>query len=72
MNETKFGFNRADRIRKSILDQIGISTGPGQGLITQNYDSNSIHECNSFSGIGNRTWIMGGQPSSLEGRSGRI
>jgi len=63
-NEAKFGFNRAtsnsyNYSKTGILYQIAISTGPGPGFVTQNYDYDSIYVGNSFSGIDNLTWIHG-------------
>ncbi len=65
-NEAKFGFNRASSntynySRTGTIYQIAISTGPGPGFVTQNYNYNSIYVGNSFSGIDNLTWIHGRQ-----------
>ena len=54
VNEAKFGFNRAtsntyNLNKTGILYQIAISTGPGPGFITQNYNYDSIYAGNSFS-----------------------
>jgi len=64
VNEAKFGFNRAtsnsyNNSKTGIIYQIAVSTGPGPGFITQNYDYNTIYVGNSFSGIDNLTWIHG-------------
>ncbi len=64
VNEAKFGFNRAtsntyNLNQTGILYQIAISTGPGPGFVTQNYDYDSIYAGNSFSGIDNLTWVHG-------------
>jgi hypothetical protein len=64
VNEAKFGFNRATSNtynfnKTGILYQIAISTGPGPGFITQNYDYYSIYAGNSFSWLDNLTWIHG-------------
>src|ERR1700723_2746816 len=64
VNETKFGFNRAtsntyNLNETGILYQVVISTGPGPGFITQNYDYGSIYVGNSFSWQDNLTWIHG-------------
>jgi len=64
VNEAKFGFNRAtsntyNLNKTGILYQIAISTGPGPGFITQNYDYYSIYAGNSFSWLDNLTWIHG-------------
>ena len=65
-NEAKFGFNRAtsnsyNYSKTGAVYQIAISTGPGPGFVTQNYDYNSIYVGNTFSGIDNLTWIHGRQ-----------
>ena len=62
VNEAKFGFNRATSNTYNLNEtgipyQIAISTGPGPGFITQNYDYHSIYVGNSFSGIDNLTWV---------------
>ena len=64
VNEAKFGFNRAtsntyNLNKTGILYQIAISTGPGPGFMTQNYDYDSIYVGNSFSWLDNLTWIQG-------------
>jgi hypothetical protein len=64
LNEAKFGFNRAtsntyNLNETGILYQVVISTGPGPGFITQNYDYQSIYVGNSFSWQDNLTWIHG-------------
>src|ERR1700723_2173385 len=64
VNEAKFGFNRAtsntyNLNETGILYQVVISTGPGPGFITQNYDYQSIYVGNSFSWQDNLTWIHG-------------
>ena len=65
-NEAKFGFNRAtsntyNYSSNGAIYQIAISTGPGPGFVTQNYNYNSIYVGNTFSGIDNLTWIHGRQ-----------
>ena len=65
-NEVKFGFNRAssntyNNSKTGSIYQIAISTGPGPGFVTQNYNYNSIYVGNSFSGIDNLTWVNGRQ-----------
>ena len=65
-NEVKFGYNRAtDNTYNSSptgsIYQIAISTGPGPGFGTQNYDYNSIYVGNTFSYIDNLTWLHGRQ-----------
>jgi hypothetical protein len=64
VNEAKFGFNRStsntyNLNKTGILYQIAISTGPGPGFITQNYEYGSIYAGNSFSWLDNLTWIHG-------------
>ncbi|MGA7833264.1 MAG: TonB-dependent receptor [Terracidiphilus sp.] len=66
VNEAKFGFNRAtsnsyNYSKTGAIYQIAISTGPGPGFVTQNYDYDSIYVGNTFSGIDNLTWIHGRQ-----------
>ena len=63
-NEAKFGFNRATSNTYNFSEtgsiyQIAISTGPGPGFVTQNYNYNSIYVGNTFSWIDNLTWIHG-------------
>jgi hypothetical protein len=63
-NEAKFGFNRAtsntyNSSKNNAVYQIAISTGPGPGFVTQNYNYNSIYVGNTFSGIDNLTWVHG-------------
>jgi hypothetical protein len=65
-NEAKFGFNRAtsnsyNHSKTGAIYQIAITTGPGPGFVTQNYNYDSIYVGNSFSGIDNLTWIHGRQ-----------
>ncbi|WP_446743407.1 carboxypeptidase regulatory-like domain-containing protein [Silvibacterium acidisoli] len=62
VNEVKFGFNRStsNTYNSSLTGsvyQIAVATGPGPGLITQNYDYNSIYVGNAFSWIDNLTWV---------------
>lgn len=61
VNEVEAGFNRSTDNQynysdSGIIYQIAISTGPGPGFVTENYDYNSIYVGNSFSGIDNLTW----------------
>jgi hypothetical protein len=63
-NEAKFGFNRAtsntyNLSNNGAIYQIAISTGPGPGFVTENYNYATIYAGNSFSGIDNLTWIRG-------------
>ncbi|MGA2351799.1 MAG: TonB-dependent receptor [Terracidiphilus sp.] len=65
-NEAKFGFNRStsnsyNYSKSGAIYQIAISTGPGPGFVTQNYNYDSIYVGNTFSGIDNLTWIHGRQ-----------
>ncbi len=65
-NEAEFGYNRAtsntyNTSKTGSIYQIAISTGPGPGFGTQNYDYNSIYVGNTFSGIDNLTWLHGRQ-----------
>jgi hypothetical protein len=65
-NEAKFGFNRAtsnsyNSSKTGAIYQVAISTGPGPGFVTQNYNYNSIYVGNTFSGIDNLTWVHGRQ-----------
>jgi hypothetical protein len=65
-NEAKFGFNRAtsnsyNSSKTGAIYQVAISTGPGPGFVTQNYNYDSIYVGNTFSGIDNLTWVHGRQ-----------
>jgi hypothetical protein len=65
-NEAKFGFNRAtsnsyNYSKTDAIYQMAISTGPGPGFVTENYNYDSIYVGNTFSGIDNLTWIHGRQ-----------
>jgi hypothetical protein len=71
-NEAKFGFNRAtsntyNSSKNNAVYQIAISTGPGPGFVTQNYNYNSIYVGNTFSGIDNLTWVHGWQTLKFGG-----
>ena len=64
VNELKAGFNRSTDNQynysdSGIIYQIAISTGPGPGFVTENYNYSSIYVGNSFSGIDNLTWVHG-------------
>jgi hypothetical protein len=77
VNEAKLGFNRAtsntyNLNKTGTIYQIAISTGPGPGFITQNYDYNSIYVGNSFSWIDNLTWIRGRHTFKFGGEIRRI
>ncbi|MGA8531040.1 MAG: TonB-dependent receptor, partial [Acidobacteriaceae bacterium] len=61
VNEAEFGFNRSTDNQynysdSGIIYQVAISTGPGPGFVTQNYDYASIYVGNSLSAIDNLTW----------------
>jgi hypothetical protein len=65
-NDAKFGFNRAtsnsyNYSKTGAIYQVAISTGPGPGFVTQNYNYDSIYVGNSFSGMDNLTWVHGRQ-----------
>ena len=65
-NEAKFGFNRStsntyNSSKTGSIYQIAITTAPGPGFVTQNYDYNSIYVGNTYSGIDNLTWLSGRQ-----------
>jgi len=62
VNEAKAGFNRSTSNQYNYSDsgidyQIAISTGPGPGFVTENYNYASIYVGNSFSGIDDLTWV---------------
>ena len=66
VNEAKFGFNRStsntyNSSRTGAVYQIVVSGGPGPGLVTQNYNYDSIYVGNTFSYIDNLTWVKGRQ-----------
>ncbi|HEY1805877.1 MAG TPA: carboxypeptidase regulatory-like domain-containing protein [Terracidiphilus sp.] len=66
VNEAEAGFNRSSSNQYNssgagINDQVAISTGPGVGFVTENYDYTSIYVGNSFSGRDNLTWVRGRQ-----------
>jgi hypothetical protein len=66
VDEAKFGFNRATSNTYNLGDngtiyQVAISTGPGPGFVTQNYNYATIYAGNTFSGIDNLTWNHGRQ-----------
>jgi hypothetical protein len=61
VNEVEFGFNRSTDNQYNYSDsgiayQIAISTGPGPGFVTENYNYASIYVGNSFSWLDNLTW----------------
>ena len=62
VNEVKAGFNRSTSNQYNYSDsgtnyQIAVSTGPGPGFVTENYNYASIYVGNSFSGIDDLTWV---------------
>jgi hypothetical protein len=64
VDEAKFGFNRSTDNQYNFSDsgfnyQIAVSTGPGPGFVTENYNYASVYVGNSFSGIDNLTWAHG-------------
>jgi hypothetical protein len=64
VNEVKFGFNRSSSNTYNLGKngtpfEVAVSTGPGPGFVTQNYDYYSIYVGNSFSWQDNLTWIHG-------------
>jgi hypothetical protein len=66
VNEAAFGFNRATSNTYNLGAngtpyEVVISTGPGPGFVTQNYNYSSIYAGNTFSGIDNLTWVHGRQ-----------
>ena len=77
VNEAKFGFNRAtsntyNLNKTGIFYQIAISTGPGPGFITQNYEADSIYVGNTFSWIDNVTWAHGRHTFKFGGEIRRV
>ena len=61
VNEAEFGFNRSTDNQynysdSGIIYQVAISTGPGPGFVTENYDYSSVYVGNSYSGRDNLTW----------------
>lgn len=65
-NESKFGFNRSSSNTYNSSDtgsvyQIAISSAPGPGFVSQNYNYNSIYVGNTFSEIDDLTWLHGRQ-----------
>ncbi len=65
-NETKFGFNRSssntyDLGANGSNYQVVISSAPGPGFVTENYNYNTIYDGNSFSEIDDITWLHGRQ-----------
>ena len=61
VDQAEAGFNRSTNNQynysdSGIIYQIAISTGPGPGFVTQNYDYTSVYVGNSFSVLDNLTW----------------
>jgi hypothetical protein len=64
VNQTAAAFNRAtsntyNSGKIGSAYQIAITTGPGPGFVTENYNYASIYAGNTFSGVDNLTWIHG-------------
>ena len=64
VNEAMAGFNRSSNNQynysdSGIIYQVAISSGPGPGFVTENYNYTSIYVGNSFSGLDNLTWAHG-------------
>ena len=64
VNEVEAGFNRSTDNQYNYSDagiiyQIAISTGPGPGFVTENYNYASVYVGNSLSEIDNLTWVRG-------------
>ncbi|HEY1808546.1 MAG TPA: TonB-dependent receptor [Acidobacteriaceae bacterium] len=60
-NEARAAFNRSTDNQynysdSGIIYQIAISTGPGPGFVTENYNYTSVYVGNSFSGKDDLTW----------------
>ncbi len=65
-NEAKFGFNRSTSNTYNAggtgsVYQTAISSGPGPGFVTQNYNYNTIYVGNTVSEIDDLTWLHGRQ-----------
>ena len=63
-NELKFGFNRSssNTYNSGALGsayQIAVSTGPGQSVVTPNYNYDTIYVGSTFSEIDDLTWVHG-------------
>jgi len=61
VNELEAGFNRSTSNQynssdSGIVYQVVISTGPGPGFVTENYNYASVYVGNSYSGLDNLTW----------------
>jgi hypothetical protein len=64
VNEVEAGFNRSTDNQYNSSDsginyQVAISSGPGPGFVTENYNYASIYVGNSYSGIDNLIWTHG-------------
>jgi hypothetical protein len=64
VNETHAGFNRStnnqyNNSHAGIIYKIAVSTGPGPGFVTENYDYTSIYVGNSYSANDDLTWTRG-------------
>jgi hypothetical protein len=65
-NEVEFGFNRSTSNTYNsggtgTVYQTVVSSGPGPGFVTLNYNYNTIYVGNTFSEIDNLTWLHGRQ-----------
>ena len=65
-NEAKFGFNRSTSNTYNFgatdsIYQIAISTGPGPGFVTPNYNYDTIYVGNTFSEKDDVNWLHGRQ-----------
>ena len=65
-NEVEFGFNRSTSNTYNAggtgtVYQTVVSSGPGPGFVTLNYNYNTIYVGNTFSEIDNLTWLHGRQ-----------
>ena len=63
-NEAKFGFNRSSSNTYNSgatgsVYQFVVSSGPGPGFVTPNYNYNTIYVGNTFSEIDDLTWLHG-------------
>ncbi len=61
VNEVEAGFNRStdnqyNSSDSGIIYQVAISTGPGPGFVTENYNYRSVYVGNSFSVLDHVTW----------------
>jgi hypothetical protein len=64
VNEAEAGFNRSTDNTYDFSDSgidygIAVSSGPGPGFVSENYNYTSIYVGNSFSAVDNLTWVHG-------------